>query len=252
MFRLARSTGAMGALFIGALLVSLVRPSPLVVHPAPNTSAGERQTEPFLAPAILAPAPGYTVPVSNQNDLFTQTPSAPVVSEDILYLRRVFMNFGRLSSFRADLQIPTDIGIATGSISFVKNEGMEGTLHLPNAIETHVRLRDGRVHFRTATSTWADITDQEDGKHIMALLEESLNLDDRVDAYIPSHAVVTGITRDPEGCRLYRLDVSRGVAPQNVHICLREEMPVRLSTETSYGTAILRYRDFNKPIVISR
>jgi hypothetical protein len=241
----SRSTVAIGILAFALGLVTLLRPTPVLVsgtNPAATDALPQAATT--LFPAVQPPTK------SADQTKTLPTLFVPPVSQDVLYLRQVFTRFSKTRSFRADLRIPTDAGQAAGQVTFVRDQGLYGILDLPQDIKAEVLMRQGQIFFRAGTSSWINLSDQPEGKQMLELFQKSLAIDETAVGYLPDHAVVTAIINDPEGCRLYTVDQSETVAPHLVGICVKNEMPVRLTAETDNGPIEVRYRDFNANLTL--
>lgn len=169
--------------------------------------------------------------------------------EAVDYLRTVMRNFSQVRSFRASLKIPIGTGFATGQL---ESEGtkMHGKLQLPGPVMTELYLIDRDIWFRSGTSSWENLAGTAEGEQTANLLRNTFSLGGSASptSTIAENAVVTNITEDPSGCKLYVLNQpSQEGGNETIALCVKNDLPNFLSAQTPDGKTVeVRYWDYNR------
>ncbi len=165
------------------------------------------------------------------------------------YLRTVMRNFSQVRSFRASLKIPIGTSFATGQL---ESEGtkMHGKLQLPGPVTTELYLIEKDIWFRSGTSSWENLAGTAEGEQTANLLRNTFSLggSSSPTSTIAENAVVTQITEDPSGCKLYVLNQpSQEGGVETIALCVKNDLPNFLSAQTPDGKTVeVRYWDYNR------
>ncbi len=108
------------------------------------------------------------------------------------------------------------------------------------------------IYFRSNTSTWQNLGSSNEGKQAIALFRSAFSLDsDGAAQVISDTARMQAITDDPEGCRLYSFTQYTPEGKKvGIQMCVKDDLPTRLVSQTESGNVIITYKDFNQPIDI--
>ncbi len=211
------------------------------VAPLPNTLPVTGA--PKTVPKQIAPTP----------PLAATTPEAPPKKSslpDIIYLRGVLNRFAQSSSFRANFTAPLAQASASGTVEFVRNKGLHGVMDLPGPTRAEVIVLGVDVYFRSNTSSWVNLGASSEGKQIAALFQSALSLNaDNISDALTDTTEITAILNDPTGCRQYIFQPS---ATRNaMEICVKNDLPVRISSVIDQQMTQVHYRDFDQPMTIA-
>jgi len=165
------------------------------------------------------------------------------------YLREVMKNFDRVKSYKAVVTIPTPDGPVTGNIEFVRTTGLHGLLLFSQNRKTEIYLLGEDIYFRVNTSSWENLSATPEGKQVSVLFQSAFSLGDNGSAAIlPESARVVGTANDPSGCRLFLVASDSPQVP--LQICVKNDLPVRVTSPASAGPVEVRYSDYDKPITL--
>ncbi|MBM3204454.1 hypothetical protein FJZ48_00520 [Candidatus Uhrbacteria bacterium] len=208
-------------------------------------------------PLPKATPPSSATPEPKKPNVTTPSPQTPPAHDDysdqqIIYLRKVMANLNSASSFRADLTIPSDDNVASGTIEFVRSVGLHGLLSIGGSLQAEVYIVGADVLFRSNTSTWTNIGNTTEGAQVKQLFQSTLSGTDQAGITISETARFSPTKDDPSGCRLYSFTQ---YTPEGnklpLKVCVKNDLPVSISSPAAGGTVEIRYRDFNQWITIS-
>lgn len=202
---------------------------------------------------VLTPTQNNAAPHKNPvTESETQKITASQIAPEIIYVRQILRNLTKTKSFRASMIIPTAQGTAKGEVEFSKDKGFHGTLQLPSGTSTEIYALNGNtIYFRANTSSWINMSGTTEGKQAALLFQTAFSVtNDNADTQISDQAKFVSMSDDPEGCRSFSIDQSTVVTPQLFELCVKNELPVRISLPVEQGRVEVRYRDYNQPIDI--
>lgn len=187
---------------------------------------------------------GASKGTTNDENPLAATPTADAFDE----VRRVVENLSHATSFRAHLILPTTNGSATGELEYQKDEGFHGTLQLPGSIMTELYAIGPDLWFRTHDSVWTNLKDTPQGAQTAETFRGAFTFGDVTSTLFLNDMKLVETTTDRDGCERYVFE--RGAAPNNetMQICVKNNLPVYISSVTSDAKFEIRYRDFGQKI----
>ena len=166
-------------------------------------------------------------------------------------LLRALGNLGTTQSFRSQMIAETPNGSMSGDMAYVKDQGFHGKLRLPGPVETEVLVRDTGVWFKTGTSSFQNVTDTPQGLELGQLARSQFDVTQATSSIFSADTDLIDISND-RGCLLYVFERNVNEVTETNQFCLRDNVPIYISSATPDRRIEFRYRDFNAPITLPK
>ncbi len=182
----------------------------------------------------------------------TPHPDKRPVAPEILYLRQAWHNLLGLKSFRAHLTLPGEQGLITGTIDYVRDHGLHGTLQINDHLTTEIFLRGDQVYFRSNTSSWENMSYTPEGDRLAVFFQIAFpSRSDPHQPLISDSARILETKDDPSGCKRYTFsEYGLGDKKDFTSMCIQNNLPLRVTSYYSDGTTDVQYQDFDAPITL--
>ena len=171
-------------------------------------------------------------------------------------LRQVLANLERARSYRSRIRTPLSNGNVIAELLFSRTGGLHGTLQAGGTTSEIFTVND-RVFVRYGTSTWQDVSGNEEAQTARTQLYETLmvNQDGTSRVLLRDSAKVTSIKDDPEGCKLYTIEqkfFQPEVFTQTLELCVKNTYPTRVKSMTPEGSIEIGYDRFDDETILAQ
>lgn len=168
-------------------------------------------------------------------------------------MREALANLSRITSFRANLSIPTGEQTAIrGDLEVNRDGGWHGTLTVPGAPASELYVFGSDVYVRNGTSSWTNVGLTGEGARLATFFHSALAGDEeRPTITILDSAKIVSVGDDPSGCILYTFSQAAADGTTiTARICIADKLPTLIAVDTPTGPIEIRYRDFNQEITL--
>jgi hypothetical protein len=174
----------------------------------------------------------------------------PDPSPDVIYLQQVMRNLGKAETFRSTVGVPFEGGKADLSIDFNRAIGLYGRMRIDADDDlsiSDVFFSDTASYFRVNTSTWTNITDTDEGNVVKALFRGVTSQSFNANSFVSPYARIEEKTDHESGCTLYafRQYNEQKARVELYQICVKNDFPAFVVTETPFGPQTVTYSDVN-------
>jgi hypothetical protein len=171
---------------------------------------------------------------------------------EVVEMRQTLRNLGETDRFRATMIIPAAEGKATGELEYVKSQGFHGTLSINDRFISEIYKIDDQLYFRHGTSTWQNLTNDDNAKLAASGFEQALKLPDDPAGAIRDNTRITKTENDPSGCKAYDFwQINNEGQKETYRFCIKNGYPVSIIKKTRDGDLEIRYRDINATITLT-
>ncbi len=169
--------------------------------------------------------------------------------KQIVELRQVLANLERAKSYRSRIRTPLSNGNVLAELLFSRTRGLHGTLKT-GASTSEIFTVNDRVYVRYGTSTWQDVSGEDEAQMARTRLTETLMVNENGTSRVllRDSAKVTSIKEDPEGCKLYAIEqkfFQPEAFTQTIELCVKNTYPMRMKSVTPQGMIEISYDRFD-------
>lgn len=175
------------------------------------------------------------------------------IPAEIVEMRQTLRNLGKANQYRASMRIPTPQGIAKGELEFVRGQGFRGMLSINDQFISELYKIKGQIYFRHGTSTWANMTQDDEAKTAASGFEQALAFSTEATSSLRDSARITKTEQDTAlSCKAYEFwQINTNSEKDSFRFCLQNGYPISIKKMTSDGDIEIAYRDFDKPIILT-
>lgn len=175
-----------------------------------------------------------------------------VTPPEVIEIRQTLRNLSEADHFRASLTIPAPEGKAQGELEYVRSQGFHGSLSINSQFISEVYSLNNQLYFRHGTSSWENLTNDENAKMAASGFEQALKLPDDPNSALRDNTRITKTEMDPSGCKAYELwQINTDGDKENYRFCIKDGYPVSIIKKTRDGDLEIRYRDLDTPITLT-
>lgn len=221
-------SGAIALMGFGCKKPDLARPTPIIAN---------FPTSPAPKPYVHKVTPDKTV--------------AP----EIISLRQTLLNLANATAYHGTV-VATAGTTLRGELFFAKTKGVHGILALSPTLNSEVYLKDDTVYFRASTSSWQNLSSLPEGQQIRDQMKEVFSVDKNGQPYLilSDGARYLDQKQDSTGCRDFHIQQTFYVPntfTQDIHICVLNTYPSRITTTTPQGNLTATFDRFNDDAILS-
>jgi hypothetical protein len=165
----------------------------------------------------------------------------------IANLSKALQALGQTNSFRSQLIAQTPNGSLTGDLEYTKTQGFHGKLRLPGPVDAEILVTDADVFFRTGTSSFQSIKDTQQGMELGQLTRAQFDVAQATSSIFTADTQLLDV-REDFGCRLFVFERDINNTTETNQFCVKDGLPIYISSATPDRRLEFRYRDFNQPI----
>lgn len=199
--------------------------------------------------------PAKETPVVRPPPYVSKKTSEDTASKEVVELRQILNNLAKTLSYHSRIIAPTSDGIATADLYYSKKNGIHGILRSVGG-DSQLFVHDRNVFVRYATSSWQDVSVNEEGETARTQLQQSLFVnDDGTSRFLlRDSAKILSTKDDPSGCKLYVIEqkfFSPSEYVQKIEICTQNSFPARIKSSSIDGSIEISYDRFNDDTILA-